>query len=88
MFSVIYFNKFIIISAGYKFFEQRRYNYVNGERVFDTFVRTMGPFGRIRFEWLNNSRIDLIGSYDYYSFGDGSPGSRNSNIYLYAAWNF
>ena len=83
-----FFNKFIIISAGYKFFEQRRYNYVNGERVFDTFVRTMGPFGRIRFEWLNNSRIDLIGSYDYYSFGDGSPGSRNSNIYLYAAWNF
>jgi len=83
-----FFNKFIVFSAGYKFFEQRRFNYINGERVFDTFVRTMGPFSRLRFEWLNNSRIDLIGSYDYYSYGDGSPGSRNSNIYLFASWNF
>lgn len=83
-----FFNKLIIASAGYKFFEQRRFNYVNGERVFDTFVRTMGPFMRLRFEWENNSRIDLIGSYDFYSYGNGLPGSQNSNISLNAAWNF
>ncbi|HEY3249535.1 MAG TPA: hypothetical protein VGK25_00310, partial [Ignavibacteria bacterium] len=83
-----FFNKFIIVSAGYKFFEQRRFNYVNGERIFDTFVRTNGPFLRFRFEWENNSRIDLIGSYDYYSYGNGLPGSQNSNIFLNASWNF
>jgi hypothetical protein len=83
-----FFNKFIICSGGFKFFEQRRFNYVNGERVFDTFVRTMGPFARLRFEWMNNSRIDLIGSYDYYSYGDNSPPSENGTIYLNASWNF
>ncbi len=83
-----FFNKFMICSAGYKFFEQRRYNYVSGERVFDTFVRTLGPFARLRFEWKNNSRIEIIGSYDYYSYGDNTPGSNNSNIYLNANWNF
>jgi hypothetical protein len=83
-----FFNKFIILSAGYKFFEQRRFNYVNGERQFDTFVRTMGPFARFRFEWNNNSRIELVGSYEYYSYGDGSPGSQNNNIFLNASWNF
>jgi hypothetical protein len=83
-----FFNKFIIISAGYRFFEQRRYNYISGERVFDTFIRTTGPFARLKVEWKHNSRIEILGSYDYYSYGDETPPSRNSNVYINAIFNF
>jgi len=83
-----FFNKFITFSGGYRWFEQRRFNYINGERVFDNYVRTTGPFVRIKAEWKRNSMIELIGSYDYYRYGDGSPGSDNGNIYLNASLNF
>ncbi len=83
-----FFNKFITLSAGYRWFEQKRFNYVNGEKVFDNYVRTLGPFIKLRAEWKHSSVIELIGSYDYYRYGDGSPGSENSNIYLNASWNF
>lgn len=83
-----FFNNFITFSAGYRYFEQRRFNYVNGERVFDNFIRTTGPFARLKVEWKHNSNIEIIGSYDYYRYGDGTPGSENSNIFINANWNF
>ncbi len=83
-----FFNKFITFSGGYRWFEQRKFNYLNGERVFDNYVRTSGPFVKIRAEWKRNSVIELLGTYDYYRYGDGSPGSDNGNIYLNASWNF
>jgi hypothetical protein len=83
-----FFNKFITISAGYRYFEQKRFNYINGERVFDNFVRTTGPFASVRVAWKRNSALELHTSYDYYRYGDGSPGSENGNVYLNASWNF
>jgi len=83
-----FFNNFITFSGGYRWFEQRRFNYVDGERVFDNYVRTTGPFVKIRAEWKRNSVIELLGTYDYYRYGDGSPGSDNGNVYLNASWNF
>lgn len=83
-----FFNRFIVLSAGYRYFEQRRYNYVNGNREFENFVRTTGPFARLRVEWKRNSNIEILGSYDYYEYGDGSPRSENGNIYIIARWNF
>lgn len=83
-----FFNKFITFSGGYRWFEQRKFNYLNGERVFDNYVRTSGPFVKIRAEWKRNSVIELLGTYDYYRYGDGSPGSDNGNVYLNASWNF
>ena len=83
-----FFNNFITFSGGYRWFEQRRFNYVNGERVFDNYVRTTGPFLKIRALWKQNSVIEVIGTYDYYRYGDGSPGTDNGNIYLNASLNF
>jgi len=83
-----FFNNFITFSGGYRWFEQRKFNYLNGERVFDNYVRTTGPFVKIRAEWKRNSVIELLGTYDYYRYGDGSPGSDNGNVYLNASWNF
>lgn len=83
-----FFNKFITISAGYRYFEQKRFNYIDGERVFDNFVRTTGPFASIKVAWKRNSAIELLTSYDYYRYGDGTPGSENGNVFLNASWNF
>lgn len=83
-----FFNKFITFSGGYRWFEQRRFIYVGGERQFDNYVRTMGPFFKLRAVWKQNSILELLGSYDYYRYGDGSPGSENGNIYLNASLNF
>lgn len=83
-----FFNKFITLSAGYKYFEQRRFNYINGERVFDTFIRTSGPFAALRIYWKQNSLIEILGSYDYYKYGDDTPSAENSNIYINVLWNF
>jgi hypothetical protein len=83
-----FFNKFITLSAGYKYFEQRRFNYVNGERVFDTFVRTSGPFAALKIYWRRNSIVEILGSYDYYKYGDGTEPTENSNLTINVSWNF
>ncbi len=83
-----FFNKFITLSAGYRYFEQRRFNYINGERVFDTFVRTSGPFAALKIYWRRNSIVEILGSYDYYKYGDGTEPTENSNLYINVAWNF
>lgn len=83
-----FFNKFTILSAGYKYFEQRRFNYVNGERIFDTFVRTSGPFARLRLWWKQNSTVEAVYSYEYYKYGDDTPPAENGNVNINVVWNF
>jgi hypothetical protein len=83
-----FFNKFITLSAGYKYFEQRRFNYVEGVRVFDTFVRTSGPFAGLRIYWKRNSNVEILGSYDYYKYGDNTNPAENGNISINVNWNF
>lgn len=83
-----FYNRFVTISAGYRYFEQRRYNYIAGERVFDNFVRTTGPFASLKVLWKSNSTVEVLGSYDYYKYGDGTPSTENGNIQIIANWNF
>jgi hypothetical protein len=83
-----FFNRFITLSAGYRVFDQSRFNYVNGNREFDNYVKTYGPFTSLNVEWQANSNIEILGSYDYYKYGKGSPGSENINLYINANWNF
>ena len=83
-----FFNKFTTISAGYRFFQETRYNYAAGVKVFDTYFRTSGPFARLSVYWKKNSRIDLITSYDYYKYGDATPSTAYSNTSINVLWNF
>jgi len=83
-----FFNKFTTISAGYRFFQESRYNYVAGQKVFDTYFRTSGPFARLSVYWKKSSRIDLITSYDYYKYGDNIPSTSYSSTSINVLWNF
>jgi hypothetical protein len=85
---IYFFNKFISCYAGYRFFEQRRFNYVSGERVFDIYIRTFGPFGKLKVDWRKNSRIEIMASYDYYRYSDSTPPSQNGNLFINVVWNF
>lgn len=82
-----FFNKFITISGGYRYFEQRRYNYLNGEKIFDTYVRTQGPQAKFRVYLKDNSLVEIISSFDYYSYGNKIPSASNGNLYINVLWN-
>ncbi len=83
-----FFNKFVIVSGGFKFFEQRRFNYSEGERIFDTYIRTYGPMARLRVHWKGSSRVEVIASYDYYDYNNKQPSTSNGSIYINVFWNF
>jgi hypothetical protein len=83
-----FFNKFITISGGYRFFEQKRFIYSEGNRIFDTYIRTYGPMARFRVNWKGNSRVEIITSYDYYDYNDKQPPASSGNIYINVFWNF
>jgi hypothetical protein len=83
-----FFNKFITLSGGYRYFEQKRYNYTNGVKVFDTFVKTQGPQVKFRVYLKDNSLVEIISSYDTYSYGNNIPTESNGNLYVNVLWNF
>jgi hypothetical protein len=83
-----FFNKFIIISGGFRFFEQRRFKYTEGNKIFDTYIRTYGPMAKLRVDWKGNSRVEIIASYDYYDYNNKQPSASNGNLYINVFWNF
>jgi len=83
-----YLTKSLVIYGGYKYFEQRRFNYTNGVRVFDASIRTYGPVGRLRLEYKKNSFLELVANYDRYEYGGASPSANNLNLFVNALWNF
>lgn len=85
---IYFFNNFINCSGGYRFYQQSRFNYIDGARVFDSYIRTFGPFAKLKINWKGNSRLEILGSYDYYRYSDKTPGSSNSSLYVNAVWNF
>jgi hypothetical protein len=83
-----FLSKFVTLSGGYRLFEQRRYNYVNGVKIFDTYVRTHGPIAKLRMNVKKNSLIEVNASYDYYEYNDRFPSTSNGNVYVNVIWNF
>jgi hypothetical protein len=83
-----FFNKFMTLSGGYRFFEQRMFNYINGDKIFSTSVKTFGPVLRLRADIQKYSYIDLIASYDTYNYGNTLPSTSNGSLYLTVQWNF
>lgn len=78
----------LTLSAGYQYFEQRRFNYLNGERIFDTFVRKVGPVSQVSIYLNTHSYLELVASYDYHQYEDPLQNTSNGNIYLNILWNF
>ncbi|MCX7877637.1 MAG: hypothetical protein N2510_03230 [Ignavibacteria bacterium] len=82
-----FFNKFITLSAGYKYYEQKKYKYTQGIKILDSYLRNYGPFAILKVNWKNNSKIEINASYDYYYLSDKIT-DRNFNIQIISIWNF
>jgi hypothetical protein len=83
-----FFNEKITVSAGFRFYEQRRYVYKNGSKTFDSFVKTYGPIGQLKVYINNNSYIEAVVSKDSYSYSAAALNTSNGNIYINVLWNF
>lgn len=83
-----FFNKFITFSGGYRYFEQRMFNYINGDKIFSTAVKTYGPMLRLRADIQKYSYIDLVASFDTYNYGTTLSSTSNGSLYLTVQWNF
>ncbi len=83
-----YLTDYLVVSGGYRYFEQKRFNYENAERVFDASFKTYGPIVRLRLDYKRASLLELITSYDKYDYGNGIPGTSNVNLFINILWNF
>ncbi|MEZ4823057.1 MAG: hypothetical protein R2942_11795 [Ignavibacteria bacterium] len=81
------FDYFINAGIGYKFFQQLRYRYENGEKVLSNTYQTYGPFGRIILYLNKNSVINLIAGLDNIVFDDPLQNNSALNLQINVLWN-
>lgn len=82
-----HYSKMIDFVLGYRYFEQKRYNYDKGERIYDYSVKTYGPVAKIKFDINSNSLIEIIGSHDSYIYDKVRSPEKHFNLYLNVIWN-
>jgi len=85
---IFYFiNDFIQIGAGYKFFEQRRYQYENSEKKLVNTYNSFGPVGKINLYLNKNSIINFTGGIDYIKYENPSQENSSVSLQLNVNWN-
>jgi hypothetical protein len=80
-------NDFIKLSAGYKFFEQRRFEYEHNERVLKSKFNTSGVLGKLSLFINQNSLISIIGGVDFLRYDNSSLNSSAGNLQMMVQWN-
>lgn len=77
----------LTVSAGFRYFQQTRYNYEGTSKTVTGIYKTLGPYGKI-FLYLNNaSIINLTCGLDHISYSAGNSSSESLNISLSLLWN-
>lgn len=77
----------LIIGAGYKYFMQRQYSYIGGERLLQRTYENFGPYGRLTYSFRNNSRIEALGGIDTFISSDNSYKNSSNNLQITVIWN-
>ncbi len=81
------FFDFIELSAGYKFFQQKRYNYNEGVKSLSSTIRTFGPITGLRVFFKNNSYIHFTGGIDYYKYDNPVNNNSAASMVVRIIWN-
>jgi hypothetical protein len=84
---IYYYSDKISFSVGYRYFEQKRYYYENGNRIYDYSVKTYGPVAKLLIDINRKSLIEIIGSHDSYIYVKNNPAEKHFNLYLNVIWN-
>ncbi len=77
----------LIIGTGYRYFVQRQYNYIAGERLLQRTYENFGPYARLTYLFRNNSRIEALGGIDTFISSDNSFRNTSNNLQIKVIWN-
>jgi len=77
----------LIIGAGYKYFVQKQFSYIAGERLLQRTYENFGPYGRLTYSFRNNSRIEALGGVDTFISSDNSYKNSSNNLQITVIWN-
>jgi hypothetical protein len=78
---------FAELSIGYKYFQQKRFEYTSGERNLKSTIRNYGPVGWLNLYLTKNSYINFTGGIDYFKYDDSSLDNSSSSLALNILWN-
>lgn len=77
----------LIISGGYKYFEQRRYDYASGFKQLKNTIINAGPLANLRLYLNNFSFVKFTYSLDNYRYSESSLNNSSSSVILNVEWN-
>ena len=75
------------VFAGYKYFEQKRFDYDLGERKLKNTIRNYGPIAGLNFYLTKNSYINFTGGIDYFRYNDAALNNSSTSLTLNILWN-
>lgn len=81
------FFEFVELSAGYKFYQQKRYDYVDGVKVLSNTVRNFGPVAGVKAFLKNNSYIHVTGGIDFFKYDNSSSDNSSASVLVRIIWN-
>lgn len=78
---------FVELSAGYKFYQQKRYDYVDGVKELKNTVRNFGPVTGVKAYLKNNSFIHVTGGIDFFKYDNSSSDNSSASVLVRIMWN-
>jgi hypothetical protein len=82
-----FLTNFIQISAGFRYFIQRQYYYVNGTKYLKRTYANYGPIGKFSVFMNKKAQINLTVSQEYIENSDNSVNSNSMNLLINILWN-
>lgn len=77
----------LIISGGYKYFEQKRFDYASGTKELKNTIINAGPLANLRLYLNNFSFVKFTYSLDNYRYSESSLNNSSSSFILNVQWN-
>jgi len=79
--------KNIYFSAGLRYFEQKRYDYVSGIKTLKNRIINSGPVVNLRLYLNNNSFVKFTYIYDNLRYSDTGFNQTSSSVNISIQWN-
>ena len=82
----LFFN-FIEFSAGYKFYQQKRYNYNEGVKELNSTIRNFGPLAGLKVYFKNKSYLYVNSGLDFFKYDDANQNNSAASVVVRIIWN-
>ena len=82
-----YFSPITYAGIGYKYFEQNRYQYENGEKQLLRTYKSFGPMAQANFYFNKNSSLNILTGLDYIKYSNSTQNSNSIYLQMNILWN-